>query len=123
MWWVRTDSSGEDRGGWQNRDVGRQTFDKNFGPDFGVDYARFSDPPNIVKDLGLKQELEKKLSENLSNISDIHIKVRNGFIILKGAVKDHEVKAALLETIYATPGVREIISEISVKGEKDDRRT
>lgn len=118
MWWIRTNSTGEDRGGWQNRDVGRRTFDNDFGPDFGVDYARFSDPPDPGKDLRLKQDLERKLKENFPDPDRIHLKVKNGFVVLKGEVKNADLRSVLLETIYATPGVREIINEISVMDER-----
>ena len=61
---------------------------------------------------------KKKVEANYPGEEGIQLKVRNGFIVLKGVVKNQEVKSALLETIYETPGVREIISELSVRGER-----
>lgn len=124
MWWVKTDSSGEERNGFQNRDIGKRSHDLDFGPDFGVDYARFSDPPDIVQDISLKNELDKKIIQVLGKETRVSIRVRNGFVILKGKLKDQEEKGHLLESLYATDGVREIISDLSFMQESgDDEKT
>lgn len=110
MWWVKTDSSGEDRGGFQNRDVGRVSFAKDFGPDYGVDYARYSDPPDYIRDLALKNKLEKKIGPHYDLI------VRNGFVVIKGFVPNEETRKSVLETLHAEDGVVEVISDLHFYG-------
>ncbi len=48
MWNVNPDRD-KSTGGFQDRDLGKTQFDDDYGPDFGVDYARFSDPPDFQK--------------------------------------------------------------------------
>lgn len=114
MWWIKTNSSGEDRGGFQNRDSGRSAFNKDYGPDFGVDYARFSDPPDIMKDLRLKDLVAKELEKFENDLAECEMKVRNGFVILSGHVRSDEIRKLILESIYATEGVKEIINDLRV---------
>lgn len=121
MWWVRTKSTGEEEGGFQNRDVGKTSFDKNYGPDFGVDYARFSDPPDILKDLKIKELLSQKIKVFDESLCEFELKVRNGFVLLQGYVKDHEVRESLLEVVYATEGVKEIINNLQVFSERREK--
>lgn len=114
MWWVKTDSSGEERGGFQNRDSGRSAFNNDYGPDFGVDYARFSDPPDIMKDLQLKSLVSKELQKFENDLCEYDMLVRNGFVILKGYVRNEEIKKIILETVYATEGVKEVINSLRI---------
>jgi len=118
MWWVKTKSSGEDRGGFQNRDSGRTAFNNDYGPDFGIDYARFSDPPDILRDLKIREVLEHKLKTYEDDLTEFEMKVRNGFVLLRGYVTNLEVKTSLLESIYATEGVKEIINNLHLHDEK-----
>lgn len=108
MWWVKTDSLGEDRGGFQNRDVGRSFFDENYGPEFGVDYARFADPPDIKKDLALKHYIQLMIGP------DYRLIVRNGFVIVKGQVRDELLRRSIIETIRFCEGVVEVISDLKL---------
>lgn len=114
MWWVKTDSSGEERGGFQNRDSGRTSFNNDYGPDFGVDYARFSDPPDIAKDLQLKNLVSNELERYASDLNEYELQVRNGFVILKGQVRNEEIKKLILEKIYSTDGVIEVINNLRI---------
>lgn len=114
MWWVKTNSSGEDRGGFQNRDSGRSAFNKDYGPDFGVDYARFSDPPDTLKDMQLKELLTSRLQKFENDWHEQELTVRNGFIIMKGHVRNDEIKKSMLDCVHATEGVKEVIHHLHV---------
>ena len=109
MWWVKTNSTGEERGGFQNRDVGKSSFDNNYGPDFGIDYARFSDPPDITRDLKLKHLIIEQIGLGHELI------VRNGFVIVKGKVPDEKSRLRLLEKIHSFDQVREVISDLKIE--------
>lgn len=112
MWNVNPDKD-KSTGGFQNRDVGKTQFDKNYGPDYGVDYARFSDPPDIQKDLELKNLIKEKLSQN-DLYHDIEPTVRNGFVILKGNVHDQEVRSGVVDYVRGISGVVEVINQIKM---------
>jgi osmotically-inducible protein OsmY len=112
MWNVNPDKD-KSTGGFQNRDVGKTQFDKNYGPDYGVDYARFSDPPDIQKDLELKKLVEESLLKN-EHFRDISPTVRNGFVILKGNVPDHQIRDIVVETVRGISGVVEVINQVKV---------
>lgn len=112
MWWVKTNSTGEERGGFQNRDVGKTSFDENYGPEFGVDYARFADPPDYARDLKLK----KQIIQEIGFVCDLI--VRNGFVIAKGKVPDEQTRRLLLETIHSFDDVKEVISDLKIEETK-----
>lgn len=112
MWNVNPDRD-KSRGGFQDADVGKTQFDKNYGPDFGVDYARFSDPPDIRKDYLLRNEIEEQLSLNEQFI-EISPTVRNGFVILKGNAPDQEIRSSVIELVRTISGVVEVINQITV---------
>lgn len=114
MWWIKTDSSGEDRGGFQNRDSGRTLFNNDYGPDFGVDYARFSDPPDLMKDLKLQNLISSELKKFENDLYEYEMKVRNGFVILKGYVRNVDVQKSIFECVYATDGVKEVINNLHI---------
>jgi len=104
------------RGGFQNRDVGRSNFQGDFGPEYGTDYARYSDPPDYVADVSLKETIRFKISTSFPQVaSQIVILVRNGFVILKGPELCEELRASLVAVIVALPGVKEIINQIPLK--------
>jgi len=112
MWNVNPGND-QSRGGFQNRDVGRTSFDRDFGPDYGVDYARFSDTPDIAKDLALKSKIEEALpSEDLYR--DQAILVRNGFVILKGKTPGDHERNAIADIVRSFPEVIEVINQIDV---------
>lgn len=114
MWWVK-DHPNHSRGGFQDRDVGRTVFDYNYGPDYGVDYARFADPPNLFADARLLETIERTLNSNFSlEPDDIEIIVRNGFVILKGSVSDSDKKTQMGQKVSVLPGVIEVINHLSV---------
>lgn len=117
MWWVK-DHSDHSQGGFQNRDVGKTSFDKDFGPDYGVDFARFSDPPNHQADKKMKEETHSYISENFKEIKNLNVTVRNGFIILEGDVSS-EVERMRIEELARgrIEGIREVINQISINGQ------
>ena len=112
MWWVKTDSSGEERGGFQNRDIGKVSFDKDYGPDYGVDYARFADEPDIVKDMLLLSHVKEALA---SVDLDLQVSVRNKFVIIKGLVEDEDMRSELIQKIRSVDGVVEVINDLHIR--------
>lgn len=88
-------------------------LDENYGPEFGVDYARFSDPPDMAKDFHLQTLIEKLLSIN-DQFKAITPTVRNGFIVLKGNVPDQKIRSDVTDFVRTIPGVVEVINQISV---------
>lgn len=112
MWNVHPDRE-KNRGGFQNADLGKTQFDRNYGPEFGVDYARFSDPPDIEKDHHLETMVKENLSEH-ELFREIEITVRNEFVILKGKVPTLEEKTHASDFVRALPGVKEVINQLEV---------
>ncbi len=112
MWWVR-ENSDHSRGGFQNRDVGRTVFDNEFGPDHGVDYARFADTPDFARDLKMKNDIRESLARDFEGIlPELEIVVRNGFVILKGDVPDVTTRKLLEENVAELVGVRAVINQL-----------
>ncbi len=113
MWPINPDRDNS-RGGFQNSDVGKTSFDFNYGPEYGVDYARFSDPPDISKDLGLKAQVEALVSRY-----DVYLEsavmVRNGFVFLKGSVPDDMIRNEISDTVRGITGVIEVINLITLR--------
>lgn len=113
MWWVKTDSSGEEQGGFQNRDVGKTSFQRDFGPDYGVDYARLNDTPDIKKDLHLKEQVIGKLQASPTfKEMNLEVKVKNGFVFVSGELTSLEIRKELNELLFAIDGVVEIVPTI-----------
>lgn len=112
MWNVNPGND-QSRGGFQNRDVGKTSFDRDFGPDYGIDYARFSDTPDIAKDLALKGKIEEALPPEDRYI-DRGILVRNGFVILKGKTSSEQERTAVAEIVKSFLEVIEVINQIVV---------
>jgi hypothetical protein len=55
----------------------------DFGPYYGVDYARFSDEPDARADEILRERIEDRLRDDLGFGPDrVRIFVRNGFVFL-----------------------------------------
>lgn len=114
MWWVK-DNPDHGRGGFQNRDVGKTSFDNDFGPDYGIDYARFADPPDSGKDLKLSERINNRLFTNFAeDFNQIELIVHNGFVILKGHVNDEATRKSIAEEVLFVSGVREVINQLSV---------
>src|SRR3989344_1436320 len=101
MWWVK-DHPDHSRGGFQNRDVGKTSFMKDFGPDYGVDYARFSDPPDYHADRKMKEETYNCILKNFGERTNLNVTVKNGFIILKGNVSSEAERIKVEELIRET---------------------
>ena len=114
MWWVK-ESERHDRGGFQNRDVGRTQFNDDYGPDYGVDYARFADTPNFSKDFRLLQVIRQSLEEGIgSSMQDLDILVKNGFVFVKGNVPDSATANYIADTIRAQNEVRDVIVQLKI---------
>jgi hypothetical protein len=110
MGWPRERQS-QDRGGFQNRDVGRSNFDHHYGPDYGPDYARYADPPDLAADAELRENLGKVLLESFSSeITRPEFKVRNGFVILRGEIASETLKEKVTLRLKEVLGVRDVIN-------------
>lgn len=105
MWWSKTVTKEEDR-------------KEDYGPEYGVDYARFSDPPDILKDLQIKEALSQKFISFDRGVIELHYKVRNGFVLLQGLISSYEVREALIEVVRSTEGVKEVINNLNVRDEQ-----
>lgn len=115
MWWVK-EHPDHSRGGFQNRDVGKTAFDSDFGPDYGVDYARFADSPDPHLDVLLAEKVNNRLfTEFAEDYSNLEIIVRNGFVILKGKVSDGPTKSLIIKRVTSLPGVREVIIDLNIQ--------
>lgn len=109
MWWVK-ENPDHSRGGFQNRDVGKTSFDDDYGPDFGTDFARFSDPPNLAKDYELTEKIKTEVKSAFPELyKKLDFKIRNGFVILTGEVPDHGTRDRIIRLVYSIPEVKEVI--------------
>lgn len=114
MWQIRVNTD-KSRGGFQDRDVGRSNFhDDNYGPEHGVDFARFSDPPDPVQDNQLLLKIEAEL-DSISDFFNRGILVRNGFVFLKGTVTDPELRERIASVVRELPGVAEVQNHIVIE--------
>ncbi len=105
MWWVK-DNPDHSRGGFQNRDVGRSQFDNDYGPNYGVDYARFSDEPNPVE--------ESRIEHFVKGILRTHrlegrLLVKNGFVFLQTETLDANFRSELRREMSSIPGVKDVV--------------
>ena len=113
MWWVK-ENPDHSRGGFQDRDVGKSNLAHDIGPDYGVDYARFSDTPNPFVDNKLLSDLDREIMLSFPRVKDqLEYSVRNGFVILKGEGLDEVERAELVSFIRKIPGVREVINQLA----------
>lgn len=112
MWNVNPDRD-KSLGGFQDRDLGKTQFNRDYGPDFGVDYARFSDPPDFQKDHQLQTHIHEQLTLKES-YRDIAPTVRNGFVILKGKMDTEQDRYEVCEFVRTITGVVEVIDQISL---------
>ncbi len=103
------------RGGFQNRDVGRSNYNFDFGPEYGPDFARFSDPhPMNLEDAKIRKKIFDKLqSEDKLCESDIEIIVENGFVILKGSVSEETAREEIERISQEVPGVVTVVNTLS----------
>lgn len=106
-----------ERGGFQNRDVGRSSFNRNdFGPDAGVDFALYSAGNNLLADEDLKASVQRSLQENSAgHYADVELHVRNGFVFLKGPVQDEIHKRVAEDIVQGVPGVLKVINVLSIR--------
>jgi hypothetical protein len=112
MWPIKPDRD-QSRGGFQNSDVGRTQFDGNYGPDYGIDYARFSDPPDTIGYQRLKSRLDSELAL-FDSFVEREMIIRNGFVILKGKVSSESEREKLIAFVKAVPDVVDVIHSIEV---------
>lgn len=103
-----------DRGGFQDRDVGRSNFDRDFGPDYGPDYARYADPPDFEKDAHLKDSIINLVFNDFSqSLQLLDLNVRNGFVFAKvNAQTSQPAKEHFSERVKQLPGVKDIVTMI-----------
>ena len=114
MWWVR-ESTDHSRGGFQNRDVGKTDHDDNFGPEYGVDYARYSDLQDMARDTKLYEKICNRLATiYVEEFNQIELLVRNGFVIFKGSVRDETMRKNLEKEIRFIPEVKEVINQLKL---------
>lgn len=99
------------KGGFQNSDVGKSYFDtEDMGPDFGPDYARFSDHPDHAKDSNLRSKIIESIHEHLPDIHECtDIIVRNGFVFIKVSMNGEHLRETLKEIVMEKEGVRDVI--------------
>lgn len=103
------------RGGFQNRDVGRSNYSFDFGPEYGPDFARFSDPhPMNLEDAIIRKQIFEQL-ESAERIieSEIEVIVENGFVILKGSVSEESLKYEIEKVSQEVPGVVTVVNTLS----------
>lgn len=113
--WRITKNKDPSRGGFQDRDVGRSNVRRDFGPDFGVDYARYSDPPDHAADAALKEKVRDKVDRIYLDVTaPVTIHVRNGFVFLKGEVPEERIREEMKEVVTKLPDVLEVINQLKV---------
>lgn len=113
MWWIKGDKN-PDRGGFQDRDIGRSNFRENLGPEYGVDYALYVLPPDPAADQEVKHRVEERIGQWQEHVHQLEIVVRNGFVVLKGKVAHEDLRSDFIEVVRSVPGVREVINEIQL---------
>lgn len=113
--WRITKNKDSGRGGFQDRDVGRSNLGQDFGPDSGVDYARYSDPPDLAADCRLLEEITHKVERIYLEASmPVTLHVRNGFVFLKGTVPSAKIKDEIFTAVLGVLGVVEVINQLKV---------
>lgn len=103
MWNVKP-AENEDRGGFQDRDVGRTSIARNLGPEYGIDYARFAEEPDVARDLKTKTLIEEALA-GASDFQERGIFVKNGFVFLRGIVSEASRKTDIEDLVLGISGV------------------
>lgn len=113
---MQTESNLE-RGGFQNRDVGRSDFSSSdFGPQSGVDFALYSAENDIAADDDLKSTVRRQLDFNSAgHYKDVELHVRNGFVFLKGPVQDEIDKKVAEDIVRSVAGVLKVINVLSIR--------
>jgi hypothetical protein len=95
------------RGGFQDQDLGRTQFDDDYGPEFGVDYARFADIPDVMKDQRLRDFILMKMPE----IEKYDLRIRNGFVLITAPSMSEIERKELLSSLRKIEGVVEVIPD------------
>lgn len=106
-----------DRGGFQNRDVGRSDYSRSdFGPQAGVDFALYSAENDLASDEELKASIRRGLDFNSAgHFADVDIYVRNGFVFLKGPVQDEIDRRVAEDIVGKVSGVLKVINVLSIR--------
>jgi hypothetical protein len=113
--WRITKNKDPSRGGFQDRDAGRSNMNRDFGPDLGVDYARYSDPPDLAADAALSEKVRDKVERIYLDVSmPVTFHVRNGFVFLKGEVPDEAIREEIREAVTGLYGVTEVVNQLKV---------
>lgn len=95
MWWVIKDDP--------------KSFQDEFGPWQGIDYAQFSDPPNLAKDETLKSSLMWDLKNQFPHEFDsLEIRVKNGFVLLNSLLEKNRLDP-IQHFLLTHDGVKEVI--------------
>lgn len=107
------------RGGFQNRDVGRTQFGNDFGPEYGIDFADYSQAPlearHMIDDLILSSARDLLDIDENGSFGDVELFVQNGFLFLKGPVENEDARTRAEETLDGLPGLLKIINVLSVR--------
>jgi hypothetical protein len=105
------------RGGFQNRDVGRTSYAFDFGPEYGPDFARYSDPQDVnIDDAKTRNAIFSRLREDEAIEDDaFDIFVENGFVFLSGTIPDESVKRKIETLINQVAGVQTVINLLKVR--------
>lgn len=113
--WRITKNKDPGRGGFQDRDAGRSNLSHDFGPELGVDYARYSDPPDLAADAALSEKVKSTVERIYLDASmPVTFHVRNGFVFLKGEVPNELIREEIREAVSGLSGVREMINQLKV---------
>lgn len=87
--------------------------DNNYGPEYGIDYARFSDTPNLAADNKLRDEVSLELKKTFpEEFETITIFVKNGFVFLKGDVADSSLRLEIAEKVSHVHSVQEVVNQL-----------
>lgn len=105
------------RGGFQNRDVGRTNLVFDFGPEYGPDFARYSDPQDVnIDDAKIRKAIFSSLKEDETIEDDsLDIFVENGFVFIRGSVPDDTLKRKIESLINEVTGVQTVINLLRVR--------
>jgi len=88
---------------------------RDYGPDLGVDYARYSDPPDLAADAALTEKVRDKVERIYLDVSmPVSSFVKNGFIFLQGEVPTEMIREEIDEAVRGLPEAIEVINHIKV---------
>lgn len=100
---------------WRIKQHYREHSRESFGPEYGIDFARYADPPNTGMDLDLTEKINNRLFTKFAeDFKELEIMVRNSFVIIKGKVADEVTKKNILQEIWSVSGVKEVINQLKI---------